>query len=134
MLSPRGSFVAAVLLDGKVLVTGGQDDAEPIATAEVYDPNIGSFFPAGAMNAPRQQFAGVTLQDGSVLVCGGSGFPGSFLAELFRPGTGTFEATGGMTQDRSTHTATLLADGRVLVIGGWNNDSMILASAELYTP
>jgi hypothetical protein len=133
MSSPRMGFVAAVLLDGKVLVAGGHDDARPIATAEVYDPGIGSFFPVGAMNAARAWFAGVTLQDGTVLLSGGSGFSAS--AELFRPGTGTFEAIGGMTWDRVTgHTATLLADGRVLVIGGWNSDGNILASAELYTP
>ena len=117
-----------------MLVAGGQDDAGPIATAEVYDPGTDSFFAQGAMNTARASFAGVTMQDGTVLLCGGS-FPGSFLAELFRPGTGTFEATGGMASDRVTgHTATLLADGRVLVIGGWNNDSVILTSAELYTP
>ena len=134
MSSPRTRFVAAVLLDGKVLVAGGHDAAGPaIATAEVYDPATGSFSSAGAMNAPRDEFAGVTLQDGTVLLCGGS-FPGSFLAELFRPGTGTFEA-GGMTLDFvAGHTATLLADGRVLVIGGWDNDSTIVAWAVLYTP
>jgi hypothetical protein len=136
MVSPRGLFfVAAVLSNGKVLFAGGTGNAgSAIATAEVYDPAIGTFFPVGAMNSPRQGFAGVTLQDGTVLLCGGS-YPGSFLAELFRPGTGTFEGIGSMTGDFvSGHTATLLADGRVLVIGGWNNDSTILASAELYTP
>jgi hypothetical protein len=134
MVSRRGGFVAAVLPGDKVLVAGGHDDARPIATAEVYDSGIGSFFPVGAMNAARAWFAGVTLQDGTVLLCGG-GYPGSFLPELFRPGTGTFEVIGGMTWDRvAGHTATLLADGRVLLVGGGDNDSTILASAELYRP
>ena len=136
MTSARGRFVASVLPDGKVLVAGGEDDLKFLATAEVYDPDIGSFFAEGAMNQPRTEFAGVTLQDGTVLVCGGPVFAASSVsAELFRPGTGTFEATGSMASDRvAGHTATLLADGRVLVIGGWDNDSVILSTAELYTP
>lgn len=132
MVSRRGGFVAAVLPGGKVLVAGGHDDAGPIATAEVYDPAIGSFFSAGVMSSPRQDFAAVTLKDGSVLVCGGSGMTSS--SELFRPGTSTFEPAAGLGDWRWGHTATLLTDGRVLVVGGSNNDSMILAWAELYTP
>lgn len=131
MISPRVSFVAAALLDGTVLVAGG--DGLGSVPSEVYDPGPGSFFANGVMNAQRGSFTAVTLQDGTVLLCGGP-FPGSFLAELYRPGTAVFEATGSMTWDRSDHTATLLADGRVLVIGGWGNDSVILDSAELYTP
>ena len=103
-----------------------------LATTELYDPAVGSFLSGGAMNLARVQFAGVTLQDGTVLVCGGSGY--SAAAELFDSAGGTFAATGMMSEFRTGHTATLLADGRVLVAGGWNNDSLIIPTAELYVP
>lgn len=38
------------------------------------------------------------------------------------------------SRGRVLHSASLLSNGKVLVIGGWNNDSTVLASAELYTP
>jgi hypothetical protein len=53
MASRRTWHAAALLEDGRVLVTGGAGDtynlgvAAPLASAELYDPNTGSFSTAG---------------------------------------------------------------------------------------
>ena len=38
MASPRWLHIAALLPGGHVLVAAGKDDADPINSAEVYDP------------------------------------------------------------------------------------------------
>jgi len=43
-------FASSTLLaDGRVFITGGNvDGSDPLASAEIYDPNIGTFSLAGA--------------------------------------------------------------------------------------
>ena len=70
------------------------------------------------------------LSDGRVLVLGDTGAPAE---ALFDPATGRFSITGSLSTRRANATATSLKDGRVLVAGG-DNDTGLLASAELYDP
>jgi WD40 repeat protein len=134
--------------NGKVLVTGGLDNNNnPLATAELFDPASGTFTPTGIMETGREAHTATQLKDGRVLVTGG--FEHDFnenalaTAELFDPATGTFSPTGSMKAARGEHTATLLSDGKVLVTGGIGSgrpsncpascvDS--LATAELFDP
>jgi hypothetical protein len=140
MQSPRGQGTATLLLDGRVLVTGGSNDSSEtgvLATAELYDPASGKFSPTGSMSTARSDATATLLSDGRVLVAGGLvvGFPPKALAsaELYDPATGKFNPTGSMTTARWGFTATRLTDGRVLVAGGYG-DSGLLSSAELYDP
>jgi hypothetical protein len=140
MATPRSGHTATLLCDlalppckdNRVLVTGGTDTTGSlVATAELYDPNSGSFGPAGGMAIARALHTANLLKDGTVLVAG----PDQ-TAELFDPKSGTFAATGSMTAARSSHTATLLSNGTVLITGGHNLDLdstvVALATAELY--
>ncbi len=70
------------------------------------------------------------LDDGRVLVVGDTGTPAE---ALFDPATGRFSVTGSLSTRRANDTATRLKDGRVLVAGG-DNETGLLASAELYDP
>ena len=147
MTSPRYAHTATLLLDGRVLITGGDDMfRHPIASAELYDPKTGTFSPTGSMKAARSFHVATLLADGRVLVTGGSPFgmhaaAGHFLttAEVYDPKTGKFSPTGSMATERASHTATMLADGRVLITGGAASTasdagSLSQASAELYDP
>lgn len=139
MTTGRGGAQTATLLpDGKVLIAGGGNASVAIASAELYDPNTGTFSTTGSMTVPRSLHTATLLPNGKVLIVGGwqVNFPTSALAsaELYDPSTGTFTATGSMAARRVDQTATLLPNGKVLLAGGYSNTQVALASTELYDP
>jgi hypothetical protein len=155
MQNPRGFHTATLLADGKVLVAGGAERADPlciggIASTELYDSAAGSFAVSGSMTAPRYAHTATALVNGEVLVAGGFGSgsdcedlgePSQNGAELYDSSTGSFRATGRMILGRGGHTATLLTDGKVLVAGGGDQGGGALPfygkgsdTAELYDP
>jgi hypothetical protein len=147
LAAPRYAHTATLLPNGEVLVAGGFGDTSDCQgvdvqaqnTAELYDPDKGSFSITGNMSFPRGGHTATLLTDGRVLVAGGgdqgAGGKGSATPELYDPNTGVFTQTGSMAVARFRHTATLMKDGKVLVVGGVPLDSSIPTStAELYDP
>jgi hypothetical protein len=117
----RYSHTATLLLDGRVLVTGGVANEGVTATAEVYDPATGEWSAVGVMITPRTGHTATRLTDGRVLVVGGSLSAEPLAsAELFEPATGEWSAAMNMSEPRAGHSAVLLSDGDVLVIGGYD--------------
>lgn len=148
VFTPAGSLIeareghqAVLLVDGRVLVVGGQDgyfDYRP--AAEVWDPETGTFAPAGALAEARDAHTATRLSDGRVLVIGGWGVADDPLSsvEAWDPLTESFGPTARLGHARGGHTATLLSDGRILVVGGHgasgNPDYTSLSSAETWDP
>jgi hypothetical protein len=140
----RQSHVAVLLPDGTVLVAGGDnvpggDCPVPLASAELYDPEAGTWRTTGSMVETRIGMSATMLSNGTVLVAGGYGVldcvpVGHASAELYDPDAGAWTATGDLIEGRSGHAATLLSDGSVLVAGGSAFGTGQLASAELYDP
>jgi N-acetylneuraminic acid mutarotase len=146
---PRGGHIAVRLANGKVLVAGGGTSYLPLVgvnyafnnaeiSAEIYDPDSGTWSPAGNLSVARMSHTATLLADGEVLVTGGYGVGSAVLntAELYDPATDTWSAAGTMNSPRSLHTATLLPGGGVLVVGGLSTlfYPPLLRSAELYDP
>ena len=120
---------------GDVLVAGGADaNGMPLADAELFDPNSGTFSCVGGLNggvcnnsmaAARAGSSAIALADGRILFSGGisgnsaSGYSSIASAEIYDPVQNAFTATSGnMTISRAGHSSVLLNNGHVLIIGG----------------
>ncbi|MDM0109063.1 kelch repeat-containing protein [Variovorax sp. J22R24] len=129
----RTNHTASLLADGTVLVAGGYDDSDTLATAEFYAPSTGLWSITNPMSESRFFHTATVLSDGRVLAAGGE-YSGGYraTAELYDPATLKWAPTGSMSTARSGHTATLLPNGKVLIAGGY--DGAYLDTAELYDP
>ncbi len=146
MTTPREYATATLLPDGRVLIAGGTSfqaggSSRELSSAELFDPQRGTFSATGSMTLGRSAAVATLLLDGRVLVAGGSIVlsadtgDATASAELFDPQSATFSATGSMTRGRAAPAATLLRDGSVLIAGGWNSDAISgLSSAERFDP
>jgi len=134
----RHKHAAILLRSGKVLIVGGSDNRDwhgQYASAEIYDPALGTFTATGAMNTARFKLpAAVTLlPNGKALVAGGGPF-----AELYDETTGTFtKVPGSLGAARFFASATLLPGGKALITGGYAESGSGLPAtpaAWLYQP
>ena len=136
MKTPRAFHVAVLLPSGKVLVAGGQRGSSPIqearvipdgaiASAELYDPDTGTWTETADMPVGGDSFAAIVLRSGKVFVTTRIPFSATGAAELYDPASGSWSTIGSSVQLGS---ATILASGKVLVVGAY------ALSAELYDP
>jgi Big-like domain-containing protein/galactose oxidase-like protein len=135
------TMIQGTMINGMVLIAGGQGSGGALASAELYNPMTGTFATTGSLNTARLYHTATLLNNGSVnngsvLIAGGYDNNGntSATAELYNPATATFTPTLSLNTARYRHTATLLNSGMVLVAGGEDSNGNALASAELYNP
>ncbi|HXG58961.1 MAG TPA: kelch repeat-containing protein [Thermoanaerobaculia bacterium] len=126
----RFSHTATLLPNGKVLIAGGSTQSpanivSAVASAELYDPNSGTFSATGSMAHARQHHTATLLPNGKVLIAGGDDGNGNTLnpsfPELYDPLSGTFTASNAATfypNARQEHLAVLLPNGKVLFAEG----------------
>ncbi|KAB0664416.1 hypothetical protein F6V25_12810 [Oryzomonas japonica] len=144
MATTRAYHSATLLLNGKVLLTGGIDSNNaPLASAELFDPATNRFTATGAMKNARWLHTATLLANGKVLVAGGDASQGPGIeggvplaaAEIYDPVAGTFTPlTVAMINPRYSHTATLLNSGTVLLAGGQGTGGQKLPESEIFNP
>jgi hypothetical protein len=145
MITPHAFHTSTLLVDGRVLVTGGlvndRLDGQASRSAEQYDATSGTWSAVSRMTTARWGHTATLLANGKVLVAGGhaSGTDGLDSAEVYDPSDGSWTTTGRMTSGRGGHAATLLPDGRVLVVGGGAEETLMEGAprsdtAEVYDP
>jgi hypothetical protein len=67
----RRSHTATLLLDGRVLVTGGENQRGSLSSAEIWDPKTRTWTLAAPMKKQRSCHTANLLADGRVLIVGG---------------------------------------------------------------
>ncbi|HEX5015295.1 MAG TPA: kelch repeat-containing protein [Candidatus Limnocylindrales bacterium] len=143
----RGGGSATVVLNGRVLVVGGESEAgvciAPEDSVEIWSPDGSRGFDLGhPLSEARTGHSATRLRDGRVLIVGGYCYTDEGLtlrqtAEVWDPATGEWTAAGTLTVPRSGHTAVLLNDGRVLIAGGTGPDgpdTKPIESLEVWDP
>ena len=129
---------ATLLPNGLVLVFGGNSLTAGNKGAELYHPHTGSWATTGSLLHSTDFETGQTpalLGNGEVLVVSGS-LTKHGTAELYSPQTGAWTLTGSLHAFPFGVPMTVLPSGQVLVADGSPpyNNSIFLASAELYNP
>lgn len=122
-------YTATLMLNGKVLFTGGDTYNGKPSTAEVFDPADASFTTIDPPPAGHAYGSSTLMPDGSVLVTGGL-IPGGQpqgASDLYEELSGSFSFAGRMLVPRVFNTSTLLPDGSILIASDG-------APAELYRP
>lgn len=134
MQQSRHLHYAAKLLDGRVLVTGGEfyewlagEDWEHglLTTSELFDPTASAWVEAPKLPTHTFYSPVVGLPDGPVLLVGGEVVEETTdertdRVQVFTPDaeTGSWSETTKLPVTLNEHTAPLLPDGTVFVAGG----------------
>jgi hypothetical protein len=143
MAFKRDGATSTVLMNGRVLIIGGWDNVNTVATAEIYDPNTDTFTMVGSLATDRTGHTATILGDGRVLVAGGIKIVNGMMtarlssAEIFDPASNTFSPVASMGTSRQNAAAVLLGNGRVLVSGGFGGTGAFhnwQSSAEVFDP
>ena len=147
----RAGHTANLLIDGRILIAGGQTAATrggrlqfvtasaamiPSASAEIFDPQAGSWQPVALLGTPRTGHSATLLPSGQLLVVGGYAPNGTTplgTAERYDPVTNVWSAAN-IPIARAEHTATLLLDGSVLIVGGKGSPTSYIDQVDRYTP
>lgn len=122
---PRSDATATQLMDGRILVAGGQGGFKK---SELYNPKTGEFEITAKMNIPRFDHSAILLKDGRVLIVGGVGKRG-FLsdAEIYNPKTNKFELIGNMNVAKVEPNLYLLKNENVLIVNVFHKEIEIFS-------
>ena len=134
---PR-AFATATPFGDRILVAGGEEpvfgiparDLEPIATAELFDPQLGRFSGEPIqLRSKRTHHAAVALDDGRTLLVGGRSRVGArdiaqYQLEIVDPASGRASVAEAIAP-RIDPRALRLTDGRILVGGGVGLDGAL---------
>ena len=144
MTTARSNHAAANLVDGRVILIGGNPGSGFVgqATAEIFvpaPPPTHELVQVGSLSFPRTEASASLLLDGRVLIAGGrTGHNGPNLvtAEIYDPATESWTLTGNMNRARRAAPLVTLQDGRVLVVGGEDipNPNIPHKTLEMFDP
>ena len=135
MTTPRAAHSATLLVSGKVLVAGGFrrsiNDPEVLASAELYDPETGTWSETTAMPSPHSDQTASRLPDGRVLLFGGIAADSQLPAIVYEPNSRSWAEVAGQTQPGIGFAAAELINGKILAAGGYSTDDPSTASGSV---
>jgi hypothetical protein len=116
---------AITLLDGRILVAGGNDGNVVLKSCELYDPKANTWAATGDMNEGRYRFDMDILPDGRIIAVGGllaidpGGLvPTSNQCEIYDPKTERWASMQSMSAKRENSALLPLPNGKVFIGGG----------------
>jgi N-acetylneuraminic acid mutarotase len=137
----RSSLALAAGSDGRLYALGGLDlNGNPLATAEVYDPDYaasGWSSAAISLQTPRYGLAATTGSDGLLYAVGGRDATTVYgLTEAYDPAgpAAGWIAVPALNTARYAHAVVSASDGKLYAIGGISSQSTTLGSIEVYDP
>jgi hypothetical protein len=139
MATRRSDHTATLMADGRVLVAGGYNATDGcLASAEIFDPETGSWTSTGSMTTARANHQATMIPSSLnlVVVMAGEDCAGGQLrsVETYNPRTQKWFPSHPLVRARAGHSVTLLPSGNLLVAGGYNDEDGILDSLEEYDP
>jgi hypothetical protein len=135
VLTARERNSVTLLRDGRLMIAGGTDDAGPLNTAEILDPDTGEVASL-SLSLPRAGHTATALLDGRVLLAGGTdGASELNTFDVWIPETNLFQLLTSTLKDaRQNHTAILSDTNGIVVITGGSALSQPLGTSELFDP
>lgn len=120
MTVPRADHTATRLLDGRVLVAGGNRDATFVTWSEIYDPGTDTWARAAQLPRGRTQHSAATLPDGRVILAGGFEEDGRMTRTtlIYDPRLDTWSEGPESRELRLNHSMARLPNGDLLFFGG----------------
>ena len=134
----EGGSVTLLMTDGRMIVAGGWNPSNGVATIDIYNPATNTFVAAANLpqfNHGRGGVTGHVLDNGLVAFIGGSSGLGTIAntVVLYDPVANTMATEANTMATRRYNQATAkLANGSILIVGGWS--STFKFAAEVYTP
>jgi hypothetical protein len=133
MISVRYNSASVTLDDGRILVAGGLLNANPIASAEIFNPLTSSWIGLPNMKFARASFSLTSAQSGVLAAGSFSKLGTTNSTELFHPGNSTWSLAEPMNRSRGAQGYAVVPDGSVFEIGGWSNGA-ITSSVDVFGP
>jgi|GEM_PF-1681544 len=138
MLQRRVAGAAALMDDGRVVVSGGRNNTgtSPLGSAEIYDPASNTWSALPGMRALRLEHTLTALPGNRVLAIGGlSGLAAASTlssTEIYDAGLNRWDLSTPMPWPRRAHSANRMASGEVVIAGGYDNGNAIFESLDAF--
>jgi hypothetical protein len=133
--SERSLHATVRLLDGSILVLGGENHAtQVLGTVLRFDATTLASTSLANLLRPRTMVEGVASRSGRVFLFGGelgNEPDATATAESYSADVGPANIAN-LPQPRTGHTSTRLKDGRILIVGGENRAGTLLDSPLFY--
>lgn len=127
----RTMHTVTLLLDGRVLVTGGYGENQKyLNSCEIYNPTTGTWAFVDSLNIARSGHSATLLPNGKVLVAGGRNDHVSWLrsCEVYDPQSNTWTLVDSMIFPRQGHSGILVSDSVIL----FSEEGIVPNTWELY--
>jgi hypothetical protein len=120
MIEARSDHAATPMLNGMVMVIGGNQGPRLLQSTEIYDVKNDRWFRAAPLPEPRTELSAFMLGDGRVLVAGGVDPSGAASDKTFiyNPPGDVWTDGPRMRVARVQYAALQLANGDILFMGG----------------